>query len=362
MQFYCADLCLDSLVSSQVYEVIKTIYTSPDSSSNDATRVTVLQNTLGQLRLANIATLDAITTHFTRLIDLTSADEAYVTQLAQALAPCVLRPRQQSSLTMHEKHAYRLVRDLFDHKEEIFGELKRASSQNSNLGAAPRARTSTNNTDESNRRANMEARNRAIASRSRAASPAPVAVGPNGRSHRRDRSVDPAASRFPVVTSPTAESHPRPRVARHSLEVPDSDPAPSRSSDISPPTTESFSKPPALAPVPNGLSDHTTVILSDDYKTPEPAPENSVGVEKKNSLTRSGHVASAAGRINRKAPGSGSGSGLNMISRTAAKRDSASASSSIRDSVSSVPESSRTSGEIEPGLHGVQLTDKPMDD
>ncbi len=60
----------DSLVSNQVYEIIKTIYSSPDSSVSSDTRISVLQSTLGQLRLANIATLDALTTHFTRLIEL----------------------------------------------------------------------------------------------------------------------------------------------------------------------------------------------------------------------------------------------------------------------------------------------------
>lgn len=317
--------------------------------------MTVLQNTLGQLRLANIATLDAITTHFARLIDLTSADEAYVTQLAQMLAPCVLRPRQQSSLTMHERHAYRLVRDLFNHKEEIFGELKRASSQNSNLGApaaGPRTRA-TSNQDESNRRANMEARNRAIASKStRAPSPSPVAAATNGRHHRRDRSVDPAASRFPVITSPASEIHPRPRVARHSLDVPDNESSPSQATDLSPPTNEAILKPLPPLSTSNGVSEHAAPAV-DECKTPETKPEEPIGVEKKNSLNRMGHVAGAASRINRKTPGSGSGGSLSMIARTAAKRDS----------VSSVQESSGTSGEADrPALHGVQLTDKPMDD
>ena len=275
---------------------------------------------------------------------------------------------------MHERHAYRLVRDLFDHKEEIFGELKRASSQNSNIGSSstatsvPRPRTVTSNTDESNRRANMEARNRAIASRSRAASPAPIAAGPNARGHRRDRSADPAASRFPVVTSPTSEMHPRPRAARHSLDVPDSGPTPPRAADLSPPGTETVSQTLTGAPTSNGLSEHAAPTVNDDYKTSETKAAEPAGVEKKNSLTRSGHIATSTNRINRKAPGSGSGSGsgsgLGMIARTAAKRDSASATSSVRDSVSSVPDSSRTSGETDrgTGVHGVQLTDKPMDD
>ena len=42
-------------------------------------------------------------THFTRLIDLTSAEEQYIATLAQTLSPCVLRPRTESSLTMDEQ-------------------------------------------------------------------------------------------------------------------------------------------------------------------------------------------------------------------------------------------------------------------
>lgn len=201
---------------------MKTIYTSADPSIFSETRISVLQNTLGQLRLANIATLDAITTHFTRLIELTSADEAYVSSLAQTLAPCILRPRVDTPLTMHERHSYRLIRDLFAHKEAIFGELKRAStlSHTPSGGAASAPRLRAISTDESNRRANMEARSRAIASRSRASSPAPQ---PNGRSHRRDRSSGPAETRFPIQMSPpsTAEGL-RKAAIRQSLEVPSS--------------------------------------------------------------------------------------------------------------------------------------------
>lgn len=210
----------DSLVSNQVYEIIKTIYSTPDSSTSSETRISVLQNTLGQLRLANIATLDALTTHFTRLIELTSAEEDYISSLATNLAPCILRPRTDTSLTLHEKHSYRLVRDLFAHKEAIFGELKRASALShtpSGGKAATAARDRAISTDESNRRANMEARARAIASKSRAASPAPHA---NGRSHRRDKSVDPPATRFPIhATSPT-NADARRAVKHTSLEVP----------------------------------------------------------------------------------------------------------------------------------------------
>ncbi|KAK0616005.1 hypothetical protein B0T17DRAFT_619580 [Bombardia bombarda] len=213
----------DSLVSSHVYEIIRTIYStsapdSKDGTRSEANRISILQQTLSQLRLTNIATLDACMNHFTRLIDLTSADEEYITKLATSLAPCVLRPRTETSLTLEEKHSYRLIRDLFAHKDAIFSELKRMSTLGSSgsisgNGNRPRAIS----TDESNRKAHMEERTRALleksgggggSSRSRATSPAP-----SPRGHRRDRSSGGAETRFPSL-GPILPK-------RTSLEVPD---------------------------------------------------------------------------------------------------------------------------------------------
>ncbi|KAL5405846.1 hypothetical protein PMIN03_008163 [Paraphaeosphaeria minitans] len=202
----------DSLVSSHVYEIVKTVYSTTAAETSEETRVNVIQSTLGQLRLANIATLDAICTHFTRLIELTSADETYVTALANALAPCILRPRQESSLTMNERYSYRLIRDLFAHKDAIFGELKRASSLTHSSSGAQRPRAIS--TDESNRRANYEERHRAIAAQRPPRTTSP-ASGPRGGSHRRDRSQ----TRFPVNASSPTETR---RGTRNSLEVPGS--------------------------------------------------------------------------------------------------------------------------------------------
>ncbi|PFH61952.1 hypothetical protein XA68_15714 [Ophiocordyceps unilateralis] len=216
----------DSLVSSHVYDIVRTIYSTPSTDTPDASRVSVLQQTLSQLRLTNIATLDAFMNHFTRLIDLTSADEAYVTALASSMAPYMMRPRTETSLTMEEKHAAKLIRDLFAHKDAIFNELKRMSTLNhsSSIGAGrPRAVS----TDESNRKALVEERNRALvekvnASRSRATSPAP-----SPRGHRRDRSSC-AETRFPVQASPPSGGERQRtslgsidgRLKRSSLEVP----------------------------------------------------------------------------------------------------------------------------------------------
>ncbi|KAF5256357.1 hypothetical protein FOXYS1_13166, partial [Fusarium oxysporum] len=140
----------DSLVSSHVYEIIRTIYSTPSTDADESSRIAALQSTLSQLRLTNIATLDACMNHFTRLIDLTSADEAYVASLATTLAPCILRPRTETSLTMEEKHAYRLVRDLFAHKDAIFSALKRMSMVTHSTSVGSNNRPRAISTDESN--------------------------------------------------------------------------------------------------------------------------------------------------------------------------------------------------------------------
>jgi hypothetical protein len=208
------NLCTDSLVSSQVYEIIRTVYSTTANETTEEGRIKVLQSTLGQLRLNNIATLDAIMTHFTRLLDLTSADDAYVSTLTTVLSPCILRPRIESTLTMNERNSQRLIRDLFDHKETIFGELKRQSSTNVLGAGSGTARPRAISTDESHRRAAMEARNRAIANRSRATSPAPSAR------HRRDISSDGSGGRFPInVSSPPGVE--RRKQVRPSLDVPE---------------------------------------------------------------------------------------------------------------------------------------------
>ncbi|KAK3326558.1 putative RhoGAP group protein [Apodospora peruviana] len=284
----------DSLVSSHVYEIIRTIYNTPTADTSDAARVPVLQQTLSQLRLTNIATLDACMNHFTRLIDLTSADEEYISKLATSLAPCILRPRTETSLTMEEKHSYRLIRDLFAHKEAIFSELKRMSTMNSSASVSgPANRPRAISTDESNRKANMEERNRLLmekaaasgGSRSRATSPAP---GPRG--HRRDKSSGGAETRFPVsVASPTSVAERSKRQSlgpilpkRTSLEVPDD----AGMGGLSHPADGHY----------NGASVTSSIVPEDRVAAMAAKIENESLLEKRNSLGRAPGARFVGGR------------------------------------------------------------------
>lgn len=251
---------------------------------------------------------------------------------------------------MHEKHSYRLIRDLFDHKEEIFGELKRAStlSHTPSGGAASNAaRMRAISTDESNRRANMEARNRAIASKSRNSSPAPYA---NGRSHRRDRSSDPPATRFPVHTSSpiVGDVPPRRGAVRASLEVPGdegSSPVVERQ-----PRQNNVSN---LINSINGTSKSSADNSSDPGYDANSAPTHISSLEDPSSTATFSEKRDSLGR-NSRFPARKTGT-AGSLSRSDAG-DRSSLANGNRNSVDS--ESAIENGE----RYGVQLSDKPMDD
>lgn len=350
-------------MSSQVYEIIKTIYaTTQDAVPNpistesidSAPRIKVLQSTLGQLRLNNIATLDALMTHYTRLIDLTSADETFVNALAQSLAPCILRPRTENALTMEERHAYRLIRDLFEHKEAIFGELKRQSSTLGGSNSLSHRQRAVSNADESSRRANMEARAKAISEqRQRDKSPAPT------NRHRRDKSSD-TSGRFPVVASPrpdaakTGGGFTAPPEKRTSLEVPGSvETSPSQT------RSESSRRQPsgqyeAYSALSNG---HANDPNSPDVPTmfssggpgphiPPPVEDSPIEPERPSSP--------GAGSVHDPVSTSGS---LKRSSGSARKPVRGSGSLREASSLDHVDEKNKSEG-----THGVQLVDRPMDD
>ncbi|ODQ63483.1 hypothetical protein NADFUDRAFT_80294 [Nadsonia fulvescens var. elongata DSM 6958] len=120
----------DSLVPSQYYDIIKTIYTQHGSDADPSSRISAIQNTFAQFCISNIATLDALFTHLTRLISVVGATDDYLVSLSQEFALCVLRPREQSAITLSDnRSSYRLAHDLLTYKERIFSELKRQNSE-----------------------------------------------------------------------------------------------------------------------------------------------------------------------------------------------------------------------------------------
>lgn len=118
----------DSVVPSKFYDTIKLIYSEHGSDEDPSIRIRQIQATFGQMRLSQIAVLDALTKHLARLMEIANPGKEYRDKLAAELAPCILQSRQQTSLTLSDRHPQRLVRDLIEYRKPIISELKRHNS------------------------------------------------------------------------------------------------------------------------------------------------------------------------------------------------------------------------------------------
>lgn len=136
----------DSIVPYSYFDLIKTLYQNYPVASNDEnidkSRITGLQNTLLELPVSNLATLDALLTHLTRLVNIVSSKNEELattlkTRLCREFGNMVLRPKVEIGLEEKNVHVdalatellqQNLMIDLFENKDAIFGELRRRSS------------------------------------------------------------------------------------------------------------------------------------------------------------------------------------------------------------------------------------------
>lgn len=138
----------DSIVPHSYFDLIKTLYqTYPVGSKDegiDKTRITGLQNTLVELPVCNLATLDAILTHLNRLVQIISSKNESLSatlksRLCKEFGTLVLRPKRgttdfdgksvHSFTVATETLQQNFISDLFTHKDSIFGELRRRNSK-----------------------------------------------------------------------------------------------------------------------------------------------------------------------------------------------------------------------------------------
>lgn len=140
----------DSVIPYSYFDLIKTLYTSypvGDADENvDKTRINGLQNTLAELPVSNLATLDAILTHFSRLVKIIASKNEDLgsqlrTRLCKEFGSLLLRPKEDTSISdgrsgysaATEILQQHFSEDLFEHKDTIFGELRRRNSNKTGL-------------------------------------------------------------------------------------------------------------------------------------------------------------------------------------------------------------------------------------
>ncbi|CCH41808.1 putative Rho-GTPase-activating protein 9 [Wickerhamomyces ciferrii] len=124
----------DSIVPNSLYDLIRSIYNQYGSDLETKERINGLTTILKNLDRSNISTLNAICTHFSRLIKILkenkNGDESnnlasnFQNGISQEFSSCILRPRYQTNLSLSDKHSFRFILDLLIHKQEIFKNLK----------------------------------------------------------------------------------------------------------------------------------------------------------------------------------------------------------------------------------------------
>lgn len=127
----------DLVVPSSYYDLIRTLYQNyPEGESTNKPRITGLQNTLLELPVCNLATLDALLTHLTRLVHIVASKSESLaatlkTRLCREFGSMVLRPKSSTTKNgrvVAESVQQSFMADLFEHKASIFGELRKRNS------------------------------------------------------------------------------------------------------------------------------------------------------------------------------------------------------------------------------------------
>ncbi|ODQ65945.1 hypothetical protein NADFUDRAFT_34410, partial [Nadsonia fulvescens var. elongata DSM 6958] len=147
----------DAVVSTGVYDMVKSIYNT-DYADNDA-KYTMLSTTLAQLPPVSIGTLRYTIRHFELFFEKYASDcPEYQSTACKSLSYALLRPRVDSLITMNDKHGAKFLSDLFENGSVIFQKLTNIQFQSQMQSSKSRKQSS----NESNRRALIEARNAAI--------------------------------------------------------------------------------------------------------------------------------------------------------------------------------------------------------
>lgn len=128
------------LITDDSYDILKVLYRElpPTKEDNDTEtqRIHGLITALSTLPKPNMVTLDVITSHFQRLVDIIQMSESPDSQeiaeklrdsISQEFANCIIHP----VLPKANELGYRVFQDLFNHRKKIFKELKRHGSVSS---------------------------------------------------------------------------------------------------------------------------------------------------------------------------------------------------------------------------------------
>ncbi|KAG8899596.1 hypothetical protein FRB99_006560 [Tulasnella sp. 403] len=118
------------------------------SGDGDAVQANIeeeLKNTLLKMPLAGLRVLDAVVSHLKMLVDTTTTDESndvYTVKLALSMGRSIIRPKQESGLTVQANHAHLFFADLIRHHETVLPPtIERKKRENAQRAMPTRKRT-----------------------------------------------------------------------------------------------------------------------------------------------------------------------------------------------------------------------------
>eukprot|EP00842_Homolaphlyctis_polyrhiza_P004470 jgi/Hompol1/5023/HPOL_004128-RA len=107
-----------SVCSDDSYEPLKLLYLSK-SEDVSTMRFNSLRSLLATMSSSHFHTLAFIAAHWRSLVSGLDPKDPKITDFSVALGPYLLRPRVENSVSVHDKHRARLVRDLLVHYDDI---------------------------------------------------------------------------------------------------------------------------------------------------------------------------------------------------------------------------------------------------
>ncbi|KAJ3116741.1 hypothetical protein HDU96_008872 [Phlyctochytrium bullatum] len=112
-----------SLCTHEVYDVLKIIYSAPNQEGEEETmiRIKSVSSLLATLTPAHYETLKIFAGLMHDTIKGIDPSDKRLRRLAYSIAPCIIRPKKESSETLADEHPYFLTMDLLLHFAELFG-------------------------------------------------------------------------------------------------------------------------------------------------------------------------------------------------------------------------------------------------
>lgn len=118
----------ESLIPSQYYDALRSMYIKYRDPGELPLRLAATRNTLAQIRVSMIASLDVITAHLKRILTIANASDTQIADITREVGPLLIRTQEPSALNLGDSFPQQLLRDMLEDRDNLFLELKRQTA------------------------------------------------------------------------------------------------------------------------------------------------------------------------------------------------------------------------------------------